>query len=210
MLKVKYLHNIPEINAGLSYLIHNDVVFNRLNPDLNEFTWPYYGPGFESLCRIVCGQQVSTSAAKSIWNKFDHLISDKSPENINLLNEEDLKACGLSYRKAGYIKGLALQLVEGQLDLDHLEYESDENVINVITSLKGFGPWSAELYLMFCLARPDIWPAGDLGIQSGLQKYLDMTTRPNEKQVRCEQIRFSPHSTAAALLLWHLNSKKTS
>jgi DNA-3-methyladenine glycosylase II len=206
-LKHELLHHIPKINDDLAYLVFKDTIFKKHKPNLEEFSWPFYGPGFDSLCRIVCGQQVSTAAAKSIWYKFDQFIPDKSPEVILSLNEENLMQCGLSQRKTSYIKGLAQTIVEGNLDLDALGQEPDDIILTKITSLRGFGRWSAELYLMFCLARPNIWPAGDLGIQYGLQYYLNLSSRPDETIVRDEQYRFSPRCTAASLLLWYLKSK---
>ena len=202
----QYLHELPQIRDGLDYLIKNDSVFSDLNPDLSNFEWPYFGPGFSGLCRIVCGQQVSTGAAKAIWERFASLCGDVSPARVLALSHEDMRGAGLSGQKVKYITGLAQAIQEGAFDPAALGELDDEGVMAAVMALKGFGLWSAEIYLMFCLARPDVWPAGDLGIQVGLQKYLSAEERPDEVRTRKEGALFAPHRTAASLLLWHLKA----
>lgn len=204
----QYLRDVPLIKDGLEALIKGDSVFRDISPDLSKFDWPYYGPDFPALVRIVAGQQVSTSAAKAIWGRLAEAINPMTPETILAADDEDLRGCGFSRSKVAYAKGAAQALLDGRLDLAALQKMDDAAVAKEITALKGFGPWSAEIYLMFCLARPHIWPAGDLGIQEGLRRYLGQDERPNEAQTRAYAEKFAPHETAASLLLWYMKGLK--
>lgn len=199
----KLLHHLPPIRDSLDRLIANDAFFSHLAIDYNRFDWPYMGGGFDGLVRIVAGQQVSTSAAKAIRLRTEAAIDPLTPENLIKHGVETLRACGFSRPKAGYIIGAAEAVQSGALDMDALAQKDEQEITAALTALKGFGPWSAQIYLMFGLARPDIWPAGDLGIQEGLRLYLGQEQRPDEAQTCAEGQRFKGDRTAAALLLWY-------
>lgn len=202
---MEYLHQVPHIQKGLKTILRTDKVFSRHNIDLHNFNWAYVGPGFSGLVRIVVGQQVSTAAAQSIWLRVENGVS-VTPRGITKASEDDLRALGLSRAKIIAIKGLAASITKKQFDPDAMETLDDASVLAAITALKGFGPWSAQMYLMFGLARPDIWAPADLGIQVGLQYYLNAKDRPDvDKTLRAGK-RFAPNRTAASLLLWHLKS----
>lgn len=203
-----YLYQIPHIRAGLEHLIANDKVFAKLSVVPETLPWRYAAPGMPSLIRIVIGQQVSTAAAVSLWNKFQAQAGGITPEEVLALDDDTLRACGLSRQKIGYVRGLAEAVLGGHIEPDGFHALDNDAVAKAITDLKGFGRWSADMYLMFSLARPDIWPAGDLGIQNGLQKYLGLKTRPDEARTRKEGKRFAPHQTAASVLLWHMAAMK--
>ena len=203
-----YLHQIPRIRESLEFLLKKDPVFKRLGIKPHDLDWPYYGPGFSGLVRIVIGQQISTFAADALWKRFVDGVHTVSPNSILILKNEDMRALGLSHQKAKYIRELADAVKKNKFDPEALEDLPDAAVAAAITALHGFGPWSAEMYLMFCLARPDVWPAGDLGIQMGLQRYLALGERPDHIVTRKEGARFSPHSTAASLLMWYMKKHK--
>lgn len=200
-----YLHQVPHIREGLNALLAGDRVFSRHPINLDDFNWAYIGPDFPGLVRIVVGQQVSTAAAQSIWMKVQGGV-DVTPRGIVRASAEDLRALGLSGAKVSTIKGLAEAITKKKFDPEAMENLDDDAVLAAITALKGFGPWSAQMYLMFGLARPDIWAPADLGIQVGLQYYLNVKDRPDADKTLRAGKRFAPHRTAASLLLWHLKS----
>ncbi len=206
---MQYLHQIPHIREGLDHLLKNDPVFKKLGVAPESLAWSYTPAGFSSFIRIVAGQQVSTSAARSIWAKFQAGVPDVLPHKVMALSDEELRSFGLSGPKIKYIRGLSEAVHEGRFDPDALNAMSDEAVFEAVTALKGFGRWSADMYLMFSLTRPDIWPSGDLGIQEGLKRYLNARKRPDEARTKKEGKRFKPHRTAASILLWHMASLKT-
>ena len=200
-----YLHQVPVIRKGLKALLRDDRVFSTHDFDIDTFGWTYVGPGFDGLARIVVGQQVSTAAARSIWNKVSDGIAP-TPRGFIKASEKDLRALGLSGAKVRTLKGLAEAVQSGRFDPAGMQDLTNDEVSTAITAMKGFGPWSAQMFLMFGLARPDIWAPGDLGIQYGLQYYLKAKERPDAIKAGKSEKRFVPHQTAASLLLWHLKT----
>lgn len=159
--------------------------------------------GYRTLLRTIVGQQVSVSAAASVWNKLEVLLGEDMPPQDLLATEFDaLRACGLSRQKQGYARSLCELVVSGELDLDSLPADDEEAVAELI-KIKGIGRWSAEIYLLFAEGRPDIWPAGDLAVQIGLGKLLGLTERPTEKETRALAEDWRPHRGAAAIFTWH-------
>ncbi len=159
-------------------------------------------PGYATLMRTIVGQQVSVAAAASMWRKLEAFLGPELPPARLLAAEFDaLRACGLSRQKQGYLRSLC-ELVEAGLDFTALPAD-DEAAIAQLTRIKGIGRWSAEIYLLFAEGRGDIWPAGDLAVQAGLQKLLGLAERPNEKTTRELAESWRPHRGAAAIFTWH-------
>ncbi|MCW1381261.1 DNA-3-methyladenine glycosylase 2 family protein [Novosphingobium sp. KCTC 2891] len=159
--------------------------------------------GYRTLLRTIVGQQVSVSAAASVWAKLEALLGeDMPPSDLLEADFDSLRACGLSRQKQGYARSLCELVVSGELDLDALPPD-DEEAIAELVKIKGIGRWSAEIYLLFAEGRPDIWPAGDLAVQVGLGKLLGLPDRPSEKQTRELAEGWRPHRGAAAIFTWH-------
>ncbi|MCZ8324791.1 MAG: DNA-3-methyladenine glycosylase 2 family protein [Sphingomonadaceae bacterium] len=159
--------------------------------------------GYATLMRTIVGQQVSVAAAASMWRKFeDYLGPDLPPEKVLEADFDTLRACGLSRQKQGYMRSLCELVVTGALDFEALPAD-DEEAIARLTQIKGIGRWSAEIYLLFAEGRTDIWPAGDLAVQAGLHKLLDLPERPSEKRTRELAEPWRPHRGATAIFTWH-------
>ena len=159
---------------------------------------------FKTLADIVIGQQVNTKAAQSISTKLNNLCgNDLTPQEFLRIPEDVQISIGLSRQKRRYINALARRIIDGHLSILGLRTASDKSVFNQITSVIGFGPWSAQMYLIFSLGRIDIWPAGDLGVRSGLAKIFNLGDRPSEKEADSMGDRFKPYRSSLALLAWH-------
>lgn len=159
--------------------------------------------GYGTLMRTIVGQQVSVAAAASMWRKFEaHVGSELSLERVLESDFDTLRACGLSRQKQGYMRSLCELVVSGGLDFDTLPAD-DEEAIKQLTMIKGIGRWSAEIYLLFAEGRGDIWPAGDLAVQAGLHKLLDLPERPSEKATRDLAEKWRPYRGATAIFTWH-------
>ena len=159
--------------------------------------------GYATLMRTIVGQQVSVAAAASMWRKFEAFLGDDlPPEQVLAAEFDELRACGLSRQKQGYLRSLCELVVTGTLNLDALPAD-DEAAIAELTRIKGIGRWSAEIYLLFAEGRADIWPAGDLAVQAGLHKILALPERPDEKTTRALAESWRPHRGAAAIFTWH-------
>ncbi len=159
--------------------------------------------GYGTLMRTIVGQQVSVAAAASMWRKFEaHAGEQLDPQRVLEADFDTLRACGLSRQKQGYMRSLCELVVTGQLDFEALP-QDDEEAIAQLTQIKGIGRWSAEIYLLFAEGRSDIWPAGDLAVQAGLHKLLDLGARPSEKATREMAEKWRPHRGATAIFTWH-------
>lgn len=159
--------------------------------------------GYKTLLRTIVGQQVSVAAASSMWNKLEAELGEHFTPGCVLKRDFDtLRACGLSRQKQGYARSLCELVEAGELDFDALSAE-DEAAIEELTRIKGIGRWSAEIYLLFAEGRTNIWPAGDLAVQEGVKRLLDLEERPKEKEMREIGERWSPHRGAMAIFTWH-------
>ncbi|OCC25210.1 DNA glycosylase [Croceicoccus estronivorus] len=159
--------------------------------------------GYRTLLRTIVGQQVSVAAAASVWAKLESRFGpDLAPDDLLAADFDTLRGCGLSRQKQGYARSLCELVSDGSLDLSRLP-EEDEPAIAELTRIKGIGRWSAEIYLLFAEGRPDIWPAGDLGVQAGLHRILALDARPDEKAARALGEAWRPHRGAVAIFTWH-------
>ena len=163
---------------------------------------------FESLARIVMGQQLSVKAAATIAQRVDDTVGGAlQPESLLATAPDKLRAAGLSRQKIGYLQSLAQAVISGDLPIETLPELTDEEVEAAITALRGFGRWSAHMYMMFSLGRPDIWPSGDLAVRVGFGRMMGWKDRPSEKKMIDEGSAFSPHRSALALLCWQFYSE---
>ena len=162
--------------------------------------------GHVTLLRTIVGQQVSVAAAASMWRKLTQAVGEDVPPEVILAADFDtLRACGLSRQKQSYVRSLCELVLAGEVDFHALPAD-DEEAIALLTQIKGIGRWSAEIYLLFAEGRPDIWPAGDLGVQAGLHRLFDLPERPSEKATRAMSEAWRPHRGALAIFTWHCHN----
>ena len=159
--------------------------------------------GFETFLSTIVGQQISTGAAAAIMGRLRDLLPDINAAAVLKLPEGALRGAGLSGRKVEYVEGLALAMIEKRFDPSTLSDMDDQSAIDAITALRGFGAWSAEIYLMFSLQRSDIFPAGDLALRIALQKLKGLQHPLNDKEARELVQPWSPYRSAGSLFLWH-------
>lgn len=159
--------------------------------------------GYATLLRTIIGQQVSTKAADSIWNKLAAAAGEiAAPAALLALDDEALRAAGLSRQKASYARSLAELAASGALDFERLPAD-DEAATALLCSVKGIGRWSAEVYLLFAEGRRDVWPAGDLAVQIELGRIMGLDGKPSERVTRELAEPWRPHRGAAAVFMWH-------
>ena len=154
------------------------------------------------------GQQLSVKAAATIAQRVDDTVGEAlQPENLLATAPDQLRAAGLSRQKIAYLQSLAEAVISGDLPIDTLPELTDEEVEAAITAVRGFGRWSAHMYMMFSLGRPDIWPSGDLAVRVGFGRIMGWKDRPDEIKVIDEGSAFSPYRSALALLCWQFYSE---
>jgi DNA-3-methyladenine glycosylase II len=167
-------------------------------------------PGFETLLRIMVSQQVSTRSAAAIWGRLAAACgSAVTPAAFAALDDLACRAVGLSGRKTEYGRGLANAVLDGALDLERLVELPHEEAIVELCKLKGFGRWSAEIYLLFALSRTDSWPADDLALQIGMQRLKGLDMRPDRKTMDVLAEPWRPLRGCGAIFLWHFYGAST-
>ncbi|HWI96620.1 MAG TPA: DNA-3-methyladenine glycosylase [Solirubrobacterales bacterium] len=159
---------------------------------------------YGALLRAIVGQQLSTKAARTIYGRVLDLFdgSTPSPEQLLEADQTDLRAAGLSGRKVEYIRDLASHVIEGELELDRLDQLDDAEVIEEIVAVRGLGVWTAEMFLMFHLERPDVLSGGDLGIRKAVQIEYGLEEMPAPAKVLEIGEPWRPHRSLASLYLW--------
>ena len=160
--------------------------------------------GFAGLVQIIAAQQVSAASANAIIGRLEAALRRCTPENFLELDEAALRAIGLSRQKMRYCRALAEDLLAGRIDLDGLGRLDDAAAIEHLVQAKGIGPWSAEIYLLFALGRPDVWPADDLAVQVAVQRVKGLDARPDRAAMVEIAEPWRPHRSAAARFLWHV------
>jgi DNA-3-methyladenine glycosylase II len=159
-------------------------------------------PGFEGLSRIIVGQQVSTASATAIWGRLSSAIVPMSAAGLLSASEETLRAVGLSRPKIRTLYAIARAATHEGLDLDGFVDVSDEAVHDALTAVSGIGPWTTDIFLMFCLGRRDAFAAGDLALQVAAQHALALDGRPSALELLALAERWRPWRSVAARLLW--------
>ena len=182
----------------------------QLDSDLAEAFECYGAPaprqrpeGFETFLSTIVSQQISTAAANAIMDRVRQTLPSVTAAGLDQVSDAALRAAGLSARKIEYARGLAQATQTGALLIDQLSDFEDAQVIEHITGLRGFGVWSAEIYCLFSLGRPDIFPAGDLALQIALARLKGLDVKPTPKAARTLTEHWQPYRSAGALFLWH-------
>jgi len=168
------------------------MIKREVNPDL-----------FSSLVESIVSQQISSKAADTICDRLNEM-SGMDAKKLHSLSAEDLHNCGMSLRKAGYIKNVAEAAVNKIIDFETLACKSDQEIIEILTALKGVGVWTAEMLLIFSLMRPNVVSYGDLAIRRGMMRLYGLKELPKERFQRYAK-RYAPYGSVASLYLWHIS-----
>jgi DNA-3-methyladenine glycosylase II len=193
----------PEtLAAALDALVGADPALAPLRAAVGPVTPRRRPPGFGGLCAIVIGQQVSTASAAAIWTRFAARFDPPAPGPILQASDEDFRACGFSAAKIRTVRAIAEAALSGRLPLDALGEMAADDAHALLCSVKGVGPWTADVYLLFCLGHPDAFPAGDLALQEAARLGFGLAIRPGPADLAALAKRWRPLRGAAATLLW--------
>lgn len=158
--------------------------------------------GFPGLARIIVGQQLSVASASAIWGRVAETVAPFDSETLLRTDDKALKACGLSTAKISTLRGIAGAIETREINLKGLSRMREDELRNSLLALKGIGPWTADVYIMFCLGRADGWAPGDLALQHAVRDVLDLPDRPDQKEMVTIAERWRPWRSVAARLLW--------
>lgn len=193
----------------LSHFKKHDKVLFQASKKLKRISGPNKAESkdyFMTLCRMVIGQQLAGAAAKTIYSRFEFLFSGKviTPQKVLNASLSQIRQAGLSNAKASYVKNIAKAVITKDLDIKSLQKLNDEKVLEELTKIKGVGPWTAEMFLMFVLGREDVFSQGDLGLHNSIAKIYKFKKDPTKNQIEKISNKWKPYRTYACTILWDI------
>ena len=189
--------------AGTRHVSRQDPKIRVLVKKHGSIAFEVDGDPFESLVGSILSQQLNGAVAKSIFEKLKAISSDTiSAEKLSMISTSKLRRIGVSPQKVSYLKDLSARVVSGRLDLDDLKNRSDDEIISILDEVKGIGPWTAQMFLLFTLGRPDVLPVGDLGIQMSIRKLYSLRKDPDDEKIKKIARNWHPYCSVASLYLW--------
>ena len=207
MSKIQKLNN-RTLALGINHLKKVDSDFKTILRDRDDQinTFKKTG-GLEGLISLIVEQQLSVASAKAIFSRVKLICGDFEATTFLRINEEELKATGLSRQKVNYCRNVAEAVVNKTLDFKKLEKMADQEVVEILVKIKGIGEWTAQCYLMACMKRLDAWPSADLGLIVAIQKIKKIKERPKSLTIEKMAEPWKPYRSIAALLLWSTYDK---
>lgn len=201
-MTLRTIRSEADLREGLDALEHADPVIAAVRAETGHVSLNWSEPGFAGLVQIIMAQQLSKFAAEAIWRRLCARVKPMTPERLSRAREATLRGCGLSAAKVSTVRALAQALRAGEVDLDGFDGRPAEDIIAELCQVKGIGPWSAELYLLFGMGHADIWPAGDLALQVAIGDALGLDERPDARAAAEIAARWQPWRGVAARLFW--------
>ncbi|HLV85659.1 MAG TPA: DNA-3-methyladenine glycosylase [Candidatus Sulfotelmatobacter sp.] len=198
------------MRKAIHHLKNCDPVLRDIIKQVGPFRMEYGRPEFHSLAEAIVYQQLNGKAALTIFNRFAALAGEPlTPEGILKLSDHQMRAVGLSKQKSEYMKDLAAKTAAGLLDFTKLLEMPDDEVIKHLTQVKGVGVWTAQMFLMFTLKRPDVLPTGDYGVQAAMKKHYRKRKLPKPKDMEKIAKAWTPYRSVACWYLWRSLAIKT-
>lgn len=189
-------------DENIKSLSKNDPVLGKLIKVVGDYTLDIQEPNFEALVKKIIGQQLSFKAASTIWSRVAGLCPIVAPEKVQEISDDALRAVGVSRPKIKYIRDLTEKILNGQLNLSNIHRLEDEDVVRSLTTVKGIGQWSAEMFLIFSLGRENVFSFGDVGLRRGIKWLYQVDDKEIESLLAIEQ--WTPNKTIASLYLWEV------
>lgn len=198
----------PRHAKAIAFLTQADPVLGRWIAQAGpcSLTRERSGTHFAALARSIVYQQLSGKAAATIHGRFEDLYGGRTPEPKELVKtpHERLRGVGLSVRKAEYLQGLAADVLSGAVPIERLDAMPDDEVIGALTQVRGIGEWTAQMFLMFRLGRPDVLPTLDLAVQTAVKRLYKLRTHPTPQRVAAIGAKWAPYRTVASWYLWRV------
>lgn len=179
-----------------------DPVLGALIVRYKGLTLSSRGDAFQTLARSIVGQQISVKAAQSVWDRFAAAVGEMQPKRVLRLSVEELRGCGLSGQKVNYLRDLSSRFAEGAIDISRWHDMDDESLIDELTEVKGIGRWTAEMFLIFYLTRPDVFPLADIGLQRAMELHYNKGRKLSDRRIVTLGKLWSPWRSVATWYLW--------
>ena len=195
--------NQEHLIEGISYLAKADTDLAKVIIDLGAPPLWAREPGFPTLIHIILEQQVSLASAKAAFSKLNESVGGLTPERFLAFTDGELRDIGFSKQKTSYGRELSKAILRGELDLGELSSLDDTSARSELMKIKGIGPWTADIYLLMALLRPDIWPSGDLALAKAAQAIKKLPALPAPEILAEIAVGWKPWRAVAARVLWH-------
>jgi DNA-3-methyladenine glycosylase II len=192
----------PYWGDACKYLARRDRVMKRLIPQFGDACLQSRGDAFTTLARSIVGQQISVKAAQSVWDRFAKLPRRMTPANVLKLKVDDMRAAGLSARKIEYLVDLALHFDSGAVHADAWRDMGDEDIIAELVGIRGIGRWTAEMFLIFHLMRPNVLPLDDVGLLTGISRNYFSGDPVSRSEAREVAAAWAPYCSVATWYIW--------
>ena len=192
-----------EARAAIDALVLLDPDLAAIEAAAGPLPWRTRPPGFTGLLQTIMGQQISNQAAAAIWRRLAAVPGALTPAGLLALDESLLRAAGLSRPKVSHCRSLAAAFLDGRLEDEALAAMDDQAAVASLSAVRGLGPWTAEVHLLFALGRPDVFPAGDLALAASVADLKRLPARPTPAALRALATAWAPYRGLAARLLWH-------
>lgn len=199
---MRIIESVIDIEEGVAALARNCPHLRRVHAAAGMPPLRRRPGGFEGLAQAIVNQQLSVASAAAIWSRLSALLPDLQPASFLKAPAEDLRRCGLPRGKIETLTRLAEVIEAGKLDLTEFDRAPEDAIHAALTGIKGIGPWTADIYIMFCLGRADAWSPGDLALQSAVKDALALADRPTSREMVSIAERWRPWRGVAARLLW--------
>jgi DNA-3-methyladenine glycosylase II len=191
------------MRKAINHLRQSDPVLASIIEQVGAFKITYRDPTFEALARSIVFQQLSTKAARTIYGRLEEAAGGRiTPDAIQNLTVGEMRRAGLSKQKIGYIRDLAEHALSGKVDFARLPEMSDEEVIAALTDIKGVGVWTAHMFLIFALRRPNVLAVGDLGVRSAIKRFYQKRSLPKPAHIEKLATSWHPYCSVACWYLW--------
>lgn len=193
------------MKKSIPYLLKKDKVFQQIIDLYGEPVISSRPEGFESLCKLIIEQQVSLASAKACYLKMESFLGKVTPINIINASDEELRNNSVSKQKTIYLKELSKAIISKELNLESLSQKPEEQIKAELIAIKGIGNWTAEVYIMFCLQKEDVFPIGDIALQNTLKELFPVTTK--EEMIQLSE-NWKPNRSLATYFFWHYYLKR--
>ena len=209
--KPRSLGDARVFKAGFAHIRESDPTLKPVLDARGVIKFKPAGEPFESLVESILSQQLAGSAASAIIKRVRALSPDGKleAERTHRIDARKLRSAGVSPQKLSYLKDLSARVVEGRLDLGALESMSDEEIMNVLDEVKGIGPWTVHMFLIFTFGRPNVLPVDDYGIRMSVQRIYGLAEVPKKAEIEKLAEKWHPYSTVASLYLWHAKDNES-
>jgi len=199
---VRALASAADIRTAVTALRRKCPTMRRLHDLVGDPPLRRQAAGFKGLAGIVVAQQLSAASAAAIWRRTLGVVKPFRPEVIAALSDAELRGAGLSRPKIRTLRAVSEAVIDGRLDFKRLRHAPDDHLREALTAVSGIGPWTADIFVMFCLGRPDAFAPGDLALQLSAQSAFALESRPGVAEIEALAERWRPWRSVAALILW--------